>query len=309
MASSLPPPGKVSKNNLTYKEKFKINLQNRSNNLQPKDTKVAGTSRTNTTKNTTLIPRANNPGAKNLPPPVFLKYTKDHRIQMKTLNDIYPELRSKLTGEYIKLYSDTDEERREFINKLDKLEFQYFAIKPKAERPIKVVIKGLPRDSDPQDIKNDLVELGYMVDKVYQLIGRITKQPLPIFLVSLPRNIFNAKIFELKKVSYINVTVDGYDGKGVTQCYSCNRFHHTVENCHITLRCLNGGEAHQTRDCQIERVENPTALIAKHTDTWQTTPAAPNSPNLVKVSVETNIIKLNKEKYNKIIEHYNLKNN
>ncbi|GFU76558.1 hypothetical protein TNCV_1940461 [Trichonephila clavipes] len=107
-----PPSGKVSKNNLTYKEKFKINLQNRFNHLQPKDTKAAGTSRTNTTKNNTLIPRANNPGAKNLPPPVFLKYMKDHRIQMKTLNDIYPELRSKLTGEYIKLYSDTDEERR-----------------------------------------------------------------------------------------------------------------------------------------------------------------------------------------------------
>ncbi|GFW76905.1 PRE_C2HC domain-containing protein [Trichonephila clavipes] len=208
--------------------------------LEKADTKAAGTSRANTTKNTTLIPRANNPGAKNLPPPVFLKYSKDHRIQMKTLNDIYPELRSKLTGEYIKLYSDTDEERRELyiINKLHKLEFQYFAIKPKAERAIKVVIKGLPRNSNPQDIKNDLVELGYTVEKVSKLIGRITKQPLPIFLVSLPRNIFNAKIFELKKVSYMNVTVDGYDGKGVTQCYSCNRFHHTAENCHITPRCL-----------------------------------------------------------------------
>ncbi|GFS85271.1 hypothetical protein TNCV_75281 [Trichonephila clavipes] len=90
------PPGKVSKNNLTHKEKFKINLQNHFNNLQPKDTEASGTSRTNNTKNTTLVPRANNPGAKNLAPPVFLKYSKDHRIQMKTLNDIYPELRSKL---------------------------------------------------------------------------------------------------------------------------------------------------------------------------------------------------------------------
>ncbi|GFX59866.1 nucleic-acid-binding protein from transposon X-element [Trichonephila clavipes] len=169
---------------------------------------------------------------------------------MKTLNDIYPELRSKLTGEYIKLYSDTDEERRELINKLDEL----------SERPIKVVIKGLPRNSKPQDTENDLVELGYTVDKVSQLIGRVTTTPLPIFLVSLPRNIFNAKIFELKKVSFMNVTVDGYDGKGVTQCYSCNRFHHTAENCHITPRCLKCGEAHQTRDCEIERVEKPYCI-------------------------------------------------
>ncbi|GFW58598.1 hypothetical protein TNCV_1579301 [Trichonephila clavipes] len=49
----------------------------------------------------------------------------------------------------------------------------------------------------------------------------------------------------------MNVTVDGYDGKGVTQCYSCNRFHHTAENCHITPRCLKCGDAHQTRECEI----------------------------------------------------------
>ncbi|GFT01564.1 nucleic-acid-binding protein from transposon X-element [Trichonephila clavipes] len=167
---------------------------------------------------------------------------------MKTLDDNSPDLHSKLTGEYIKLYTDMDEQRRELIHKLDELKFEYFAITPKAERPIKVVIKGLPRDSKPEDINNDLTELGYTVDKVSQLIGRKTKQPLPIFLVLLPRNIHNAKIFDLTKVSHMNVTVDGYDGKGITQCYSCNRFHLTAENCHITPRCLKYGEAHQTRD-------------------------------------------------------------
>ncbi|GFT63117.1 hypothetical protein TNCV_1801811 [Trichonephila clavipes] len=54
----------------------------------------------------------------------------------------------------------------------------------------------------------------------------------------------------------MNVTVYGYDGKGVTQCYSGNRFHHTAEICHITPRCLKCGEAHKTRDCQIKRVGN-----------------------------------------------------
>ncbi|GFS79064.1 uncharacterized protein TNCV_1194381 [Trichonephila clavipes] len=58
----------------------------------------------------------------------------------------------------------------------------------------------------------------------------------------------------------MNVTVDGYDGKGITQCYSCNRFHHTAENCHITPRCLKCGDAHQTRDCEIERVEKPFCI-------------------------------------------------
>ncbi|GFX08141.1 hypothetical protein TNCV_4783562 [Trichonephila clavipes] len=61
---------------------------------------------------------------------------------MKTLDDIYPDLHSKLTGEYIKLYMDTDEQRRESIHKLDEIKFEYFAITPKAERPIKVKLAG-----------------------------------------------------------------------------------------------------------------------------------------------------------------------
>ncbi|GFU10886.1 hypothetical protein TNCV_3136861 [Trichonephila clavipes] len=162
---SSPSPGKVCKHNINYIEKFKINLENLFKNLQPKNTKAAETSHSNNTRNTTLQPKANNSVIINLPPPVFLKITDTHRNQMKTFDDIYPNLHSKLTGEYIKLCMDTDEQRRELIHKLDELKFEYFAITPKAERPIKVVIKGLPRDSKPEDIHNDLTltKLGYTV--------------------------------------------------------------------------------------------------------------------------------------------------
>ncbi|GFV20322.1 nucleic-acid-binding protein from transposon X-element [Trichonephila clavipes] len=75
-------------------------------------------------------------------------------------------------------------------------------------------------------------------------------------MVILPRNINNAKIFDLKTLSYLSIRVEGYDGKGVTQCYSCNRFNHTVENCHMAPRCIKCGQAHQTKDCTIQRVDN-----------------------------------------------------
>ncbi|GFY58121.1 hypothetical protein TNIN_459481 [Trichonephila inaurata madagascariensis] len=58
---SSPTPGIVSKHNLSYKEIFLINLENRFKNLKPQDTKAARTSHFNNTKNTTLQPKANNP--------------------------------------------------------------------------------------------------------------------------------------------------------------------------------------------------------------------------------------------------------
>ncbi|GFX37007.1 hypothetical protein TNCV_1175071 [Trichonephila clavipes] len=65
----------------------------------------------------------------------------------------------------------------------------------------------------------------------------------------------NAKIFDLYKLSYISVNIDGYDSKGVTQCYFCNKFNYTADNCHLVPRCLKCGEKHQIRDCQIKHVE------------------------------------------------------
>ncbi|GFS61120.1 hypothetical protein TNIN_323671 [Trichonephila inaurata madagascariensis] len=91
-----PPPSKISKNNVSHQENFKLNLTNRFKNLQSQDTETAGTSRTINAKNTTLQPKAN-PASQNLPSPAFLVITENHRSQLKILDDIYPDLRSKLT--------------------------------------------------------------------------------------------------------------------------------------------------------------------------------------------------------------------
>ncbi|GFS85343.1 PRE_C2HC domain-containing protein [Trichonephila clavipes] len=125
-------------------------------------------------------------------------------------------------------------------------------------RPIKVVIKGLHRDRKIEDIQNEILEQGFPNTEVTQLTGRITKQKLPIFMVKLPRNINNAKSFDLKTLSYFSIRVDGYDGKGVMQCYFCNRFNHTAEreNCHMTPHCIKCGQAHEAKDCTIQRVDN-----------------------------------------------------
>ncbi|GFX78941.1 nucleic-acid-binding protein from transposon X-element [Trichonephila clavipes] len=181
--------------------------------------------------------------------------TRETREHMKVITTAFPNIRSKLSGELIKLYTNTSIEYHKLLNLLDQHRFQYHVITPKDERPTKVVIKGLPCNTDINDIKSDLVDQGFTDTKVSQLIGRITKQKLPVFMITLPRNIHNAKIFQLKTLGYLSIRVEGYEGTGVTQCYKCNRFNHTSDNCHMNPRCLKCGEAHQTKDCPIQRTE------------------------------------------------------
>ncbi|GFU09442.1 general transcription factor II-I repeat domain-containing protein 2 [Trichonephila clavipes] len=51
-------------------------------------------------------------------------------------------------------------------------DFEFYVIPPKEIKPIKIVIKGLPRCTKPSDIQLDLEELGYTVTSSNQLISK-----------------------------------------------------------------------------------------------------------------------------------------
>ncbi|GFX09278.1 probable RNA-directed DNA polymerase from transposon X-element [Trichonephila clavipes] len=217
-----------------------------------------------------------------LPPPIMLFVEKNYKAQMAAITKAFPKIRSRLTGEFLKLYTDSAEERRMAVQHLKLLKFQFYTIKSKAECPIKVVIKGLPRNTNQEEIKQDLEILGFTPDRVNQLIGRKNKRPLPIFLTTLPINLDNLKIFDLKTLNYLSIRVEGYDGRGVTQCYTCNNFNHSSENCHLNPRCLKCGENHLTRDCPIkQKLETPYCIncnIYGHMANYRGCPSFPKPP-------------------------------
>ncbi|GFS92078.1 nucleic-acid-binding protein from transposon X-element [Trichonephila clavipes] len=222
-----------------------------------------------------------NQGSNALPPPVMMKITKTYREQVDTMKKSFPHLRLKTTGEYIKLYSNTAEQNRAVKHTMKSLGYRFYVITPKNERPIKIVIKGFPKTANPETIKADLEE-GFEPDKVIQLIGRRTKQKLSIFLVILPRSIENLKIFDLKTLAHLNITVDGYNGKGITQCYTCQNFHHNSDNCFLQPRCLKCGEEHLTKDCPIkQRLETKFCIncqVYGHMANWHGCPCFPKPP-------------------------------
>ncbi|GFT89411.1 nucleic-acid-binding protein from transposon X-element [Trichonephila clavipes] len=168
-----------------------------------------------------------------------------------------PALRIKTAGKYAKLYTDTQPQHDTLKQLLTELKYPFYSFTPKHERPIKVVIKGLPRTTKTAEIQSDLLDLGYTINKVTQLTGNITKQLLSVFTISLPRNDFNLNIFNLKTLGYVSITVEGFESRGVIQCFQCNQFNHTAEHCNLTPKCLKCGDKHQTRDCQIKKLDTP----------------------------------------------------
>ncbi|GFW28099.1 nucleic-acid-binding protein from transposon X-element [Trichonephila clavipes] len=232
------------------------------------------------------LPTDNSVEIPKIPPPlpVYLKVNNNYRKQLDQLKVKFPEITSKTSGKYLKLNLESHEEQKELVNFMDKdKDYQFYVLPPKDKKPIKIVIKGLPGCTKPDEIINDLEHQGYSDCSCNQLISKRTKLPLPFFLVTLTRNKENLTIFDLKHVGHMQVKIEGYSVKGTTQCFNCNDFYHTAANCHMTPRCLKCGKAHLTKNCEIkERQENPFCInceVYGHTACYTKCPKFPKPKN------------------------------
>ncbi|GFS68365.1 hypothetical protein TNCV_3000491 [Trichonephila clavipes] len=126
------------------------------------------------------------------PQPIFLKIKDNYREQLNKIMQKFPNVKSKSSGKNIKLNTDCHFEHQEIIDFMDEdREFEFYVFKPKETKPIKVVVKGLPGCTKPNEIVSDLEDQGYTVSSVNQLISKRTKLQLPFFLITMPRNEFN----------------------------------------------------------------------------------------------------------------------
>ncbi|GFX50339.1 uncharacterized protein TNCV_338741 [Trichonephila clavipes] len=144
---------------------------------------------------------------KTLPHPIMLKIKKNFREQIKCMSEKFPKIRNRITNDVVKMFTNDPEEYRTLIHFLvsDK-EFEFYVINRKIVKPIKAVIKGLPSSSKINDITNDSADVGFQIERCTQLISKGTKKHLPYFLVILPRNDKNSKIFDIANLGYLQIT-------------------------------------------------------------------------------------------------------
>ncbi|GFX21462.1 uncharacterized protein TNCV_1398761 [Trichonephila clavipes] len=118
-----------------------------------------------------------------------------------------------MTGNYIKKQSGSIDDHRDITALLEAKKAEHYIIDRLDNRPIKVVIKGLPVDTDVADIEADLVQKGFAIEKVAQLRKFSTKAPLPIYMVEVRRTETAQNKYDVKNVCYVCVTIDPFRRK------------------------------------------------------------------------------------------------
>ncbi|GFV60942.1 uncharacterized protein TNCV_925561 [Trichonephila clavipes] len=185
-----------------------------------------------------------------------------YNLVLQDLHRSYPTATNTHTKGYIKIEAQTEIDHGGIIKYLKDKNIEFFVIESPLSRPLKLVIKGLPVDIDPEDIKNDLISKGIKIVKATQLKRFISKAPLPIYMIEIARDENVNDIFQIRSCLYMQIKIDPFKkGNRVTQCYNCNFFHHATSNCNMKTRCLKCGENHRTGRCEIkEKIADPLCI-------------------------------------------------
>ncbi|KAJ0169948.1 hypothetical protein K1T71_014554 [Dendrolimus kikuchii] len=140
-------------------------------------------------------------------------------------------------------------------------QIQWFCYSVDSEKPTKVAIKGLPPDTDPEEIKMALEEWGHEVLYVKHIPG-VGGRPGCLFHATLKHQSQEAlsRLYSHTELLYMpGVVIEGWRGvSGVAQCHRCQRFGHSSNNCHRAPKCVRCAEEHLSSECPRPRQDKPT---------------------------------------------------
>ncbi|GFU04763.1 hypothetical protein TNCV_1305161, partial [Trichonephila clavipes] len=94
----------------------------------------------------------------------MLRITETVRSQMKIINEKFPKIRSRTTGEFIKLYTDNLEQFHELLTFAKKTKFNFMKLNPKRAPHQGCTERTAPQLQGRRNSK-DLEELGFTPEK------------------------------------------------------------------------------------------------------------------------------------------------
>ncbi|GFU18545.1 nucleic-acid-binding protein from transposon X-element [Trichonephila clavipes] len=150
----------------------------------------------------------------------------------------------------------------------------------KQDRPIKVVIRGLPSNTEPEDIKAEIEAEGFKVAKISQMKKYRTKAPMPLFYLQIENGVDAPKIYDFTELFGARIEVKPSErGNKINQCWRCQGWFHSSEVCHLPPRCLKCAGPHSAKDCTLD-FNDPMKCAncsGAHAANWSRCPKHPNN--------------------------------
>ncbi|GBP70185.1 Nucleic-acid-binding protein from transposon X-element [Eumeta japonica] len=140
-----------------------------------------------------------------------------------------------------------------------KTRLSHGTVTPTNEQPTKVCVRGLPGDTNIQEIMVALQQLDFPATYARRIPPRRDRSGC-LFFVQLEHlnEEERTRLYAVKELLNMpGVTMEAWRGEG-PQCHRCQLFGHSSHNCHRPMRCVRCGGEHAAASCERPREEKPT---------------------------------------------------
>ncbi|GFW42984.1 probable RNA-directed DNA polymerase from transposon X-element [Trichonephila clavipes] len=213
-------------------------------------------------------------------PPFFVSPKGDWRQLVALAKLIAPSFQSQMSGRFLKVTVGDELEYRNLSHWLEQTGVEFKSFMLKQDRPIKVVIRGLPSNTEPEDIKSEIEAEGFKVAKISQMKNYRTKAPMPLFYLQIENGVDALKIYDFTELFGTRIEVKPFErGNKVNQCWRCQGWFHSSEVCHLPPRCVKCAGPHSAKDCTLD-FNDPMKCAncsGAHAANWSRCPKHPNN--------------------------------
>ncbi|GFU99387.1 nucleic-acid-binding protein from transposon X-element [Trichonephila clavipes] len=186
-------------------------------------------------------------------PPFFVSPKGDWRQLVALAKLIAPSFQSQMSGRFLKVTVGDELEYRNLSHWLEQSGVEFKSFMLKQDRPIKVVIRGLPSNTEPDDIKSEIEAEGFKVAKISQMKNYRSKAPMPLFYLQIENGAEAHKIYDFTELFGTRIEVKPFErGNKVNQCWRCQGWFHSSEVCHLPPRCVKCAGPHSAKDCTLD---------------------------------------------------------
>lgn len=188
------------------------------------------------------------------PPPITILKEEEYQNVKSTLeaNQVIIN-RAIQTRGGIQIYVNTAADFRKAVQLIDDIEVPRYTYSLPQERPLKVVLRGIPPHFTEEEVKEDLQEQGMKIESVKRM-RKNKDTPYSMMLVTTERSDEGKKIFQLRQVQGLAVKPEPKKkSTSMSQCYRCQKFGHVQRYCTAEYKCAFCANSHTSYNCPEPR--------------------------------------------------------
>lgn len=215
------------------------------------------------------------------PPPVILRApekwtTVAARMSEKRL----AFTKAKTISAGILIQPTNPDAHRGITKMLDDMALPYHTYALQEEKPLKVVIRGLPTFITDDEVEESLRHQGFDVEGARRMKKKDGSK-MPLVFVNLRRAPKTKDIFGIRTCCDLNIQVESPNKKrSIGQCFRCQKFHHSQRCCRAEVKCVKCAGDHRAADCQRPRDAAATCVNCggPHPASYRGCPKFPQLP-------------------------------